>query len=348
MAHFERGGMVRSTQQRSESVVLVGTDRIAWLYIRALSTIDGARQKIVAVLDVNRAHVGRKIAGHVILGDYTIALDLLDEMAVHGVRVDRIVVTAATAGPGSAPWTELSRVCNSSAVELDFLPERLNLLSITAPSSMPGPGAVNDAPMITGWYWRAKRGVDVALAAAGIFFLSPLLALTALLVGVSFGFPLVFWQERVGRAYCPIRVHKFRTMRAPFDRYGQRRSDLDRETGVGRFLRATRLDELPQLLDILRGDMSLIGPRPLLPVDQPPDARLRLSVRPGLTGWAQVHGGKAISPDEKNALDVWYIQHASPMVDLKILLLTMKTVLVGDRRDERTVNHAVMPLSRQH
>ncbi|MDB5593047.1 MAG: sugar transferase [Hyphomicrobiales bacterium] len=149
--------------------------------------------------------------------------------------------------------------------------------------------------------------------------LAPLFALVALVVALDVGVPTLFWQERVGRYGRRIAVHKFRTFKAPVDRRGHVLPDASRLSRAGRFLRATRLDELPQLYDILCGEMSLIGTRPLLPVDQPLDSAIRLQALPGLTGWAQVHGGKLVTAEEKNALDEWYIAHVSPRVDLHII-----------------------------
>ena len=105
-------------------------------------------------------------------------------------------------------------------------------------------------------------------------------------------------------------------------------------------LRQTRLDELPQLLSVLVGDMSLIGPRPLLPQDQPADPSVRLMVRPGITGWAQVNGGSLLTPEEKEVLDAWYVGHASPWLDLRILAMTLRSLLRGDRRSEAALDEA--------
>jgi lipopolysaccharide/colanic/teichoic acid biosynthesis glycosyltransferase len=330
----------RPSSHAVENVVLVGTDNVAWFYIRALSTVANARQKIVAILDVDFGKVGRTLSGYTIIGQYAIAPELLDEMSLHGVKVNRFVVTAAAAAPGSAHWAELSRVCADRGVGLDFLPEQLNLIAASAFNADAAEHAIDRLQVGPGRYWRVKRGLDIAASLAGLFLLGPLFIVVGLLVACSLGFPLVFWQERLGRNAHPIHVHKFRTMRVPFDLTGRRRSESERETAIGRFLRALRLDELPQLLDILRGDMSLIGPRPLLPIDQPTDRRLRLSVRPGLTGWAQVHGGRLITPEEKNALDVWYIKNASLRLDIKILLLTARAVFIGDKRHERPMRYA--------
>jgi len=136
-------------------------------------------------------------------------------------------------------------------------------------------------------------------------------------------------------------VYKFRTLRAPFQRDGVPIPQASRLTSIGRFMRETRLDELPQLISVLRGDMSMIGPRPLMPADLPDDAELRLAIKPGLTGWAQVHGGNLVTPSEKNALDEWYIRNASLWVDIKILAKTLTTVVRGDRRADDVLAHAM-------
>jgi lipopolysaccharide/colanic/teichoic acid biosynthesis glycosyltransferase len=127
-------------------------------------------------------------------------------------------------------------------------------------------------------------------------------------------------------------VHKFRTLKPAYNNQGQPFSTVDRASWAGALLRKFRLDELPQLLNVLVGDMSLIGPRPLLPHDQPSDATQRLMVRPGITGWAQVNGGKLITPEEKNALDEWYVRNASFWVDLKIIGKTILFMFSGESR----------------
>jgi lipopolysaccharide/colanic/teichoic acid biosynthesis glycosyltransferase len=134
---------------------------------------------------------------------------------------------------------------------------------------------------------------------------------------------VLFWQERLGWKGRSFLIYKFRTLKAPFDSDGNPTTTQRAPTAIGRFLRATRIDELPQLLNVLFGDMSLIGPRPLLPEDQPANTSLRLSVRPGITGWAQVHGAKLVSKEEKEELDEWYVRHASIGIDLKIVWRTL-------------------------
>jgi lipopolysaccharide/colanic/teichoic acid biosynthesis glycosyltransferase len=167
-----------------------------------------------------------------------------------------------------------------------------------------------------------------------IVALAPLWLLAALVVFIGVGSPVLFWQQRVGRGGRAFHLYKFRTLRPAYDQTGRELSEAARLSRGGRFLRRTRLDELPQLLNVLIGDMALIGPRPLLPQDQPVNPGARLTVRPGITGWAQVNGGVLLSPAEKAGLDAWYISHASPLLDLRILLLTLRSLISGDRRPE--------------
>jgi lipopolysaccharide/colanic/teichoic acid biosynthesis glycosyltransferase len=152
------------------------------------------------------------------------------------------------------------------------------------------------------------------------------------LVLLDVGSPVLFWQQRLGRNGRPFLVYKFRTLQAPFDRNGWPMPEHQRESGIGYLLRKTGLDEVPQLLNVLIGDMALIGPRPLLPHDQPPNPEVRLLVRPGITGWAQVNGAKSLTPTEKDRLDEWYIRNASVWTDLRVVMLTLKYVLAGERR----------------
>lgn len=178
-----------------------------------------------------------------------------------------------------------------------------------------------------------KRGLDVGLAAAGLVATAPILGAAAAAVRVSVGSPVFFQQTRIGRGDRPFQVYKLRTMtdaRAPS---GELLPDAERLTQVGRWIRASSLDELPQLWNVLRGDMSLVGPRPLLPQYLPRysarQAR-RHEVRPGITGWAQIHGRNELSWEERFERDVWYVDHWSLALDLEILAKTFFKVL---RRD---------------
>jgi lipopolysaccharide/colanic/teichoic acid biosynthesis glycosyltransferase len=174
-----------------------------------------------------------------------------------------------------------------------------------------------------------KRLFDFSASLAALLLLSPVFFLIALLVRVKIGSPIFFTQTRPGMHGKPFTMIKFRTMTKARGADGALLPDAERLTRFGRFLRATSLDELPELWNVLKGDMSLVGPRPLLmeylPLYSPKQAR-RHEVRPGITGWAQVNGRNAISWDEKFKLDVWYVDHQSFWLDMKILFLTVRRV----------------------
>lgn len=188
-----------------------------------------------------------------------------------------------------------------------------------------------------------KRTLDVTVAGAGLLAGAPLLAAAGAAVWWTMGRPVLFRQERVGEGERVFRIVKFRTMRPASPSAGPE-TDEARITRVGRFLRDTSLDELPQLINILRGDMSLVGPRPLLVRYLPRyDARQRRrhEVLPGLTGWAQVAGRNAITWGEKFERDVWYVEHWSPWLDARILARTALVVL--RREGVSAEGHATMP-----
>lgn len=174
-----------------------------------------------------------------------------------------------------------------------------------------------------------KHVFDIMLALLGLIVLSPILVVTAVLVRIKLGSPVLFSQQRPGLHAQPFYVYKFRTMTDQRDAAGQLLSDDVRLAPFGKLLRRLSLDELPQLFNVVKGDLSLVGPRPLLmqylPLYSPEQAR-RHEVRPGITGWAQVNGRNAISWEEKFKLDVWYVDNQSFWLDLKILLMTFSKV----------------------
>jgi lipopolysaccharide/colanic/teichoic acid biosynthesis glycosyltransferase len=175
-----------------------------------------------------------------------------------------------------------------------------------------------------------KRWLDFLLALVGIILLSPLLAVLAMLVWWRLGRPVMFAQERPGLYGRPFRIVKFRTMTDGRDADGNILPDEVRLPGFGRFLRATSLDELPELWNVLLGDMSFVGPRPLLMEYIPHYTTVQMrrhEVRPGITGWAQVNGRNALSWEAKFDYDVWYVDHVSLMLDLEILWATVGEVV---------------------
>ena len=180
---------------------------------------------------------------------------------------------------------------------------------------------------------RGKRLLDVVGSAVALLLFAPVLLLTALVVKFAIGSPVLFRQWRPGYQGQPFQLVKFRTMTQARDATGELLPDAQRLTRVGRFLRAASLDELPELWNVLRGDMSLVGPRPLLMEYLPLYTREQMrrhEVLPGITGWAQVNGRNALEWEEKFALDLWYVQHQSFLLDIRIVILTLVRVCARD------------------
>ncbi len=346
-----------------ENVILVGANDLASLYIRMVDCVVGARPRIVALLDDDARLHGQSICGRIVAGDVNMAPDIVAEYAVHGVVIDRILIAHLDPLTRRRAMSALRPYCEANEMAIEFLISRLGLEADPARQSL---GAVmadsaardqNARAALVGeqsahgqrnqrWasrsrYWRARRAVDLVGAGVALLVFAPAFAIVALVVLLDVGGPVVFWQERVGFRGRRISVHKFRTLRNPVDSEGRVLADEERLSPIGRFLRGSRLDELPQLYDILRGEMTIIGPRPLLPVDLAEGNSNRHDVPPGLTGWAQVHGGKLVTADEKNALDEWYVRNANIWVDLRILRLTALAPFRGDRRRERVLASAI-------
>lgn len=186
-----------------------------------------------------------------------------------------------------------------------------------------------------------KRLLDIAVSAAALLMLAPLIGLLALLIRINLGSPVLFRHLRPGLHEQPFTLLKFRTMRDAVDAHGTPLPDEERLTRFGRFVRSTSMDELPSLWNVLRGDMSLVGPRPLLMeyLDRyDATQRRRHEVKPGVTGWAQVNGRNNISWSRKFELDVWYVDNRSFLLDLKIVAMTAMKVL--SRSDVAKEGHA--------
>jgi lipopolysaccharide/colanic/teichoic acid biosynthesis glycosyltransferase len=191
-----------------------------------------------------------------------------------------------------------------------------------------------------------KRPLDFLISLMGLIVISPVLLLIIVILTITNkGSGAFFMQARPGKGERIFRVIKFKTMTDEHDAFGNLLSDSQRLTGVGRFVRATSLDEIPQLLNVIKGDMSLVGPRPLLveylPLYSAEQAR-RHEVRPGITGWAQVNGRNSISWEEKFSLDVWYVDHLSFLLDFRIIMMTI--VKVFRREDINKSGHATTEL----
>jgi lipopolysaccharide/colanic/teichoic acid biosynthesis glycosyltransferase len=333
----------KSISEAVENIVIVGVSRLAWFYSKLVEEFADGDSRIIALLDERSRLQHRSLNGYLIAGSPSHASNIFDEYAAHGVEIHKIVVAVLPESLSSAARGEIKRICKQRRIELEILPERL-LLSPSSKklASIHSDDFRHDRSSTTGRRdCKFKRIVDILLAAAVLAAVSPLAIIVALLVLLDVGYPVVFWQQRVGRFGKPLHIYKFRTMQAPFNKRGHPVRDSERLSPVGQFLRATRLDEIPQLWNILTGEMSVVGPRPLLPIDQPNAYSTRLDVRPGLTGLAQISGGKLLSIEEKDAFDEHYVRHCSTFLDLSILTRTLWVMLRGDRRNEAIIAAAL-------
>ncbi len=342
-----RGGAA----EKVEHVVLIQASRLAWLFSKMVEELAPAGYQIVAILDERPEMKRRSLSGYPIIGAPTELERIVADYAMHGVCIDAVLLAERPQDLSAAAWDEISRVCQALRINLEVLPERL-ISTWSAADKERAPAArsgeistvaqANPGIPLDRRFWKIKRGTDVAVALSLAVLTFPIAVVVCVLVLLDIGMPVVFWQRRVGRNGAPLYLYKFRTLQAPFDPATRKRRDVREPSSLGRFLRMTRLDEWPQLWNVVTGGMSLIGPRPLLPADQPKNSSFRLAVRPGVTGWAQICGGKAVSAEEKNALDEWYIRHASLKLDLGILARTALTLFTGDRRDEKSIAAALL------
>jgi len=345
LAHItERDHKLATRHEHAEHIVLIGVSDLSSIYMKALETFAPGRHRVVAVLDERPIAIGRSLNGIRVVGPPAQLHSLIEEFSVHGIRIDRVVVGGESDTLPDETLSEVRRVCIQRNLQLDFVPRLFGIGSRTAAAqALPveyaaGQEVVTDVVMPG--YFRFKRLIDFGATLTLVLLLLPLWLLVVLLVFLDVGSPVLFWQQRAGLNGRNFLLHKFRTLRVPFDWSGQKVPDEQRLSWIGQLLRKTRLDELPQLLNVLVGDMSLIGPRPLLPQDQPPSPIMRLAVRPGMTGWAQVNGGTLLSAKEKEELDEWYIRNASFGLDVRIVLMTLLTLARGDRRSESALAQA--------
>jgi lipopolysaccharide/colanic/teichoic acid biosynthesis glycosyltransferase len=336
------------------TIVIAGINPITELYLQSIAEF-GDEVAVAGILGRNDNHTGRLVRQYPVLGRPEDVARIVSELEVHGVVIDRIVVTTPFERlPADARAALLDLARGSTITLATFADQLKSCLDGKPRADGAGPGGRQQQPLSpaaarlfanrdlhpAGGYWRVKRPIDIILAAALIVLLSPLIATVAALVAIDVGAPLTFWQRRPGLRRRPFRLYKLRTMQPALDGRGRRLSDAQRLSRVGRLLRRLRLDELPQLYNILVGHMSFVGPRPLLSRDQSACACARLSARPGLTGWAQVNGGNSLSQADKMALDLWYVGNASLSLDLRILLLTVRMVIVGERQNPSAVRLA--------
>ena len=296
-------------------VLMIGSGPLAELYNRAARSVVGNTIEVVGVLDDDKALHGRVAWGLPVLGGPSEVDRVVERLRVHGVDIDAIVVVKPQSDLSPALRNALAGIESGGRIAVENLAERLGFTVSRDDGVTYQP--ISSTPMRHRPYW-GKRAMDFGLAVILLIVLSPLMLLVSLLVAIDVGIPVLFWQQRPGTNGWPFRINKFRTMRMPIDADGVRISDGDRLSTIGHNLRRFKLDELPQLWNVLIGEMSFVGPRPLLPNDQPDKAAARLAVRPGVTGWAQVNGGTLLTVSEKNMLDRWYVVRRPPALDMRI------------------------------
>lgn len=326
-----------------ETILVIGATRLAWFFSMMVEELCPADRRIVAILDERPQLINRTLNGYSVVGSPENLTAIADEYATHGVEINKVVVAELPRDMTEKAQNDVRAACEAKNIPIEWLHQTFSVSRAKTSESLQS--LIGDAHFaaVVGArpYWKIKRLIDVIVALALIITLAPLTILVATLVLIDVGIPIVFWQQRIGYRGQPFRVYKFRTMRSPYDHKGQPVAEGERLSLLGRLLRRKHLDEIPQLFNILFGSMSLIGPRPLLPIDQPNDIRFRHQVRPGLTGLAQINGGTALSADEKSALDEWYIQRASLFLDIKIILRTVWVMIRGNPRNLTQISVAL-------
>lgn len=340
----QRAGIISTIPGKTfENILILRASRLAWFFSKMVEEFSFHESRIVAILDERPWLYNRSLNGYQIVGSPANLAKIVDEYAAHGVEIHKVVVASQKNSMTDEMWNGVRAVCTAKKINIEWLHEKLFYPAAANAGSQQAPTSQSD--LVQGVadrpYWKFKRFLDYVISVFAIIAVAPLAILLVALILIDVGYPIVFWQQRIGYHGRPLHLYKFRTMRASFDRKGRLIDDSKRISSIGQLLRRTRLDEIPQLFNVLMGSMSLIGPRPLLPIDQPKTTSFRLQVRPGISGLAQVSGGKLLSAEEKNALDEWYIQKASVLLDVKILFLSALTLVRGDRRNEAFISMAL-------
>lgn len=334
--------------------LIVGRTSLTEAYLQAQSELASETSVVVGILVSDVFSDNRDLMGAPVLGKADEIPQVLNDLDLHGIEVDRIVIAMRRSDISSKVADILAKLPLQKGIRVQYLSELLGFETPVRQSEQMLMSAQRDGAAVASFsfdqtacaalaswsYCSWKRGIDVVVALTLLLLLSPIFALMALLVLIDVGWPVIFWQQRPAHAGRTINVYKLRTMTSARTSTGERLADDDRVSAIGKLLRRTRLDELPQLYNVFIGDMSLVGPRPLLAADQPVEHRVRLLVRPGLTGWAQVQGRRNISAADKAALDIWYIKNASFSLDLWILMRTIPVLVFGERTNPEAISRS--------
>jgi lipopolysaccharide/colanic/teichoic acid biosynthesis glycosyltransferase/glycosyltransferase involved in cell wall biosynthesis len=281
---------------------------------------------VVGIIEDAGTPRGRYVHNVPVLGEPRELDRIVADLAVQGIHPQRLVITRPADGLPAELRTFAEHCGARHGMELHVLPEMLGVPADAAASEAAARGASSPERA----YFRARRPVEVGVSALALLLLMPLMGLIALVVLLDQGRPILLRQVHPGRSMRPFTLYKFRTLRGPRDADGAPLPERARTSPVGRALRRSRLDELPQLVNVLRGEMSFIGPRPLSPRDLRERIIERIALPPGITGWAEVNGGVRLSVDERIALEAWYLRNAGLAVDLRILWRTLSLTVAGE------------------
>lgn len=320
---------IRKAIAGTKPVLLVGGGDVAALVISLIDRSFLQGYRIVGVVD-NLSGTGRTIHNVPVLGRLEEVDNVISRLRSQGMAPAKLVFTTGRVDDRDA--ARISAVAGTHGIPTQQLTDLLSVSSVGNNRDIPQ--TVRGEPIRLD-YWTAKRLADIALSSALLILFAPLMVVIAGAVRLCIGRPVVFDQVRPGRFGHDFMLHKFRTMHDPVGSNGRLMADAERTPWLGLFLRRTRMDELPQLLNVLVGEMSFVGPRPLLPHDLPPAGASalskRASVRPGITGWAQVNGGQMLPAEAKIRYDLAYIRHANLLFDLYIVWRTLITVVIGEK-----------------
>ena len=344
-ARLRQQAVVRYTDW--EPVIIIGANETAARLIQLLNRREELRFEVVGMLDEHRNLVGRAIDGVPVLGTLADLSQAVAHLAVHGIVTRHVVLSKAPDRYGGEALKQLSRAASEINLSIlgtgDFI--RMAIAETADPPRIDAPHGCTVRPERRTAF-AIKRAVDVFGAALLIVVSGPILLLIIAAVWGILGSPVIFRQRRLGRDVRPFKLYKIRTLKDGLSPDGQVLRDQQRRTRFGNLLRRTRLDELPQLWNVLVGDMSLIGPRPLL-AHEIPDLGTRVHprffLRPGITGWAQVNGGRRLTTTQKFAFDLWYVRHYSLLFDLIVLYRTIFVVIRGNDINSNVVRPAHSP-----
>jgi lipopolysaccharide/colanic/teichoic acid biosynthesis glycosyltransferase len=328
-------------------IIIIGLDHFSINTIRLTEAQHPRVIQVIAAFSSTNKYVGRSMGGVAVLGDLSSISNIISEYQIHGIKIDELWLSDNTDKISNYDLNCVARAAESYGIPFKRISEALNLapdndLQLTEQKKS------YKKVIIDNKYFNIKRLIDLFGSLMISVLLIPIIGLASSAVIFDIGSPIFFWQERQGRYGSKLFIYKIRTLSAPLIYQDGSIIIPGQISRIGRFLRSSRIDELPQILNVIVGDMSLIGPRPLLTADQPADPSIRHLIRPGLTGWAQVNGGDYLSVEDKNILDCYYVFNASFLLDIKIFLRTIHLLIFGIRVSQEAIEEAKIWCQNNH